>query len=88
MEIWLSQVREAMPMIRIVATRPELLPIIASPVVLGFIAALYAIWRTRGLPLADTRIDSCRCRSRIRPIAYLRCVHHRATCAKNDQSLI
>ena len=49
MEIWLSQVREAMPMMRIVATRPELLPIIALPVVLGFIAALYAIWQTRGI---------------------------------------
>jgi hypothetical protein len=43
MEIWLSQVREAMPTMRIVATRPELLPIIALPVVFGFIAALYAI---------------------------------------------
>jgi hypothetical protein len=49
MEIRLSQVREAMPMMRIVATRPELLPIIALPVVLGFIAALYAIWQTRGI---------------------------------------
>src|SRR5947209_1690502 len=48
-EIWLSQVREAMPLMRIVETRPELLPIIVLPVVLGFIAALYAIYRTRAM---------------------------------------
>jgi hypothetical protein len=48
-EVWLSQVREAMPLMRIVETRPELLPIIVLPVVLGFLAALAARWRTRGM---------------------------------------
>jgi hypothetical protein len=51
--IWLSQVREAMPLTRIVATRPELLPVIVLPVVLGFFAALCAIWQTR--QIARTR---------------------------------
>jgi hypothetical protein len=49
MNVWLSQVREAMPLMRIIETRPELLPVIVLPVVLGFIAALYAVWRTRGM---------------------------------------
>ncbi|MEA2861588.1 MAG: hypothetical protein QOC72_3627 [Methylobacteriaceae bacterium] len=44
--VWLSQVREAMPLTRIVVTRPELLPVIVLPVVLGFFAALCAIRRT------------------------------------------
>jgi hypothetical protein len=35
-----------MPLARIVATRPELLPVIVLPVVLGFFAALCAIWQT------------------------------------------
>jgi hypothetical protein len=48
-EVWLSQVREAMPLMRIVETRPELLPIIVLPVVLGSLAALSAIWRTHGM---------------------------------------
>jgi hypothetical protein len=48
-ELWLSQVREAMPLMRIAATRPEIAAIIALPVIFGFIAALYAIWNTRGL---------------------------------------
>jgi hypothetical protein len=51
--IWLSQVREAMPLMRIVVTRPELLPVIVLPVVLGFFAALCAIWQTR--QIARTR---------------------------------
>ncbi|MEA2839156.1 MAG: hypothetical protein QOF41_486 [Methylobacteriaceae bacterium] len=48
-ELWLSQVREAMPLMRIAATRPETAAIIALPVIFGFIAALYAVWNTRGL---------------------------------------
>jgi hypothetical protein len=69
MEIWLSQVREAMPMMRIVATRPELLPIIALPVVFGFIAALYAIWQTRGTHPLDHLGGPDRRRSRHRVLA-------------------
>jgi hypothetical protein len=51
--IWLSQVREAMPLTRIVVTRPELLPVLVLPVVLGFFSALCAIWQTR--QIARTR---------------------------------
>jgi hypothetical protein len=49
MDVWLSQVREAMPLMRIVATRPELLPIIVLPVALGFAIVFYAICQARGL---------------------------------------
>ncbi len=48
-EVWLSQVREAMPLMRIVATHPDLLPVLVLPVVLGFVAALVAIARTQGM---------------------------------------
>jgi hypothetical protein len=52
-EVWLSQVREAMPLMRIIATQPELLPVLALPAVLGFIAALVAIAQTQ--EMARTR---------------------------------
>jgi hypothetical protein len=48
-EIWLSNVWEAMPLLRIIETRPETLPVIALPVLLGFIAALFAIWQTEAM---------------------------------------
>jgi hypothetical protein len=48
-EIWLSNVWEAMPLLRIIETRPETLPIIALPVALGFVAALFAIWQTEAM---------------------------------------
>jgi hypothetical protein len=49
MEVWLSQVREAMPLMRIAKMRPELLAVIVLPVVLGFVAALSGGWQTRGM---------------------------------------
>jgi hypothetical protein len=47
--MWLSQVREAMPLMRIAATRPETAVVIALPVVLGFVASLCAVRVTRGI---------------------------------------
>jgi hypothetical protein len=48
-EVWLSKVWEAMPLPKVVEMRPETLPVIVLPIVLGFVAALCATWRERGL---------------------------------------
>jgi hypothetical protein len=44
-DVWLSKVWEAMPLPKIVEMRPETLPVIVLPIVLGFVAALCAAWR-------------------------------------------
>jgi hypothetical protein len=48
-DVWLSKVWEAMPLPKMVEMRPETLPVIVLPIVLGFVAALCAAWRERGL---------------------------------------
>jgi hypothetical protein len=57
-DIWLSQVREAMPLMRIAVARPELLPVIVLPVVLGFVAAVCAACQTCGMNRARWAIMS------------------------------
>jgi hypothetical protein len=48
-EIWLSNVWEAMPLMKIAQTRPGTLPVIALPVLLGSIAALFAMGQTEAI---------------------------------------
>jgi hypothetical protein len=48
-DVWLSKVWEAMPLPKMVEIRPETLPVIVLPIVLGFVAALCAAWREAGL---------------------------------------
>ena len=48
-DVWLSTVSEALPLAKLMETRPQMLPVLVLPIVLGLVAALWAVRHTHGL---------------------------------------